>query len=311
MIDSATKKRVSNLIENYMPVQPDDRRHIIDLIFSDISNKPDIDPNGSPREFALKTVSRLIGYGEISEGRHSLNALLDYISSNVGTDVAKQIAELQKSIEHQSEVQAIYPPTSSIHTVSSKTQKRTQFGISNILVILLIIGVFTFVGFLALLDTFEDGDEQFDKTQQLPIIADIVTPVNTYTPFPESTPTELFPPTSVATEWVIDRDFQVAWQNTEYHSEDDMTSVEIIEINPQFLLLRAVGHADDNSNVDWRVSSKRNALEHAAVFFRSSDFYSDLVPAAEVFIRGNMQSANFNSSDSSATLVLRLEIGGN
>lgn len=311
MIDLSTKERVSNLIENHMPVQPDDRRHIIDLIFSDASNKPDIDPNGSPREFALKTVNRLIRYGEVSEGRHSLNALLDYISSNVGTSVSKQIAELQKSIEHQSTLQTITQPTSSIRRSSSKTQERTQFGISRILTILLIVGIFMFVGFLDLLDIFEDGDKQFNNSQQLPLIADVVTPIITYTPFPESTPTELFPPTSIATEGIIGRDFQVAWQNTQYRSGDDITSVEIIENNQQFLILSSIGYADENSSVDWRISSKRNALEQAAIFFRNLDVYSDLVTAEEVFIRGSMQSADFNSSGSSTTLVLILETGGN
>lgn len=114
------------------------------------------------------------------------------------------------------------------------------------------------------------------------------------------------------TKLKINSELEVAWQNTSIADPKEwmLENVEILEQDEQSIQLMAEGNPNETSAMDWRISSKRVALENAAHFVRHSDLFDDPILAQYYFIRGVIENVDYDELTQSISLILRINLLG-
>jgi hypothetical protein len=106
----------------------------------------------------------------------------------------------------------------------------------------------------------------------------------------------------------IDRELFVVWKDVQARQLNDIPQdVELIEQNDSYVVLVAKASAEVSSDVPWQISSKRRALEKIALYM--PELFNDLRSAEYFFVRGDIENADFDSDERSATIWLKLELG--
>jgi hypothetical protein len=122
--------------------------------------------------------------------------------------------------------------------------------------------------------------------------------------FPPFTPiahTETTPIVITPHNGDVDSELLAAWENTQLAPKINNNAVEVLDHNDTKIIL--LTHVTDTGNdkIDWRISSKRLALELLAAY--TSSLFENPETAKYYFVRGNIQQVYY--ADNSKTTTIR------
>lgn len=102
----------------------------------------------------------------------------------------------------------------------------------------------------------------------------------------------------------IDSELLAAWENSQLAPNVNNNVVEELEHSDTKIILQVQVAGDDNNSTDWRISSKKLALELLAAY--TASLFENQEIAEHYFVRGSIEQAYFD--DNSKTVTIRFVI---
>lgn len=128
--------------------------------------------------------------------------------------------------------------------------------------------------------------------------------IPTFAPFTPIVSTQVTPIVITPFGGDVDSQLLAAWENAQIMPNTSNNVVEVIERNDSKIVLLVEAKEDGNGDIDWRISSKKAALELLAAYTASQ--FDNQEIAKYCFVHGSINQAYFD--DDRKIVIIRFTI---